>query len=344
LKNGKTTKKLEPLFCYCISAKRYALFNIDERGRPVLRKISAHGLGHLLAPYEESEAPADIPAPVLPPRKLGGKRWEYDLWYRIVTAELAGHPDQVDLSGIPGYDQPTASQYAATTPALLGWFDDYNDGKPYTERVKPFGFLLGFHASKRPALRRTAPEAGQVSPNRRKRGLAGLAKPPQPVAPFHKNPRDAIAACFDRETGRPVKREELETYREALAQYHVHPETKFLNGRPYDRGVTQPRHVRISSSADIRHIGKEANKWEEQFYLGFDVDAQIDYGIEPEAQEKLLIELRRVAKAHPRQVVADAIGISVRGLYAILTGTATPTIGMLARIRRALPRLFFISG
>ena len=39
-------RKLEPLFCYCISAKRYALFNVGPSGEIVIRKASAHGLGH----------------------------------------------------------------------------------------------------------------------------------------------------------------------------------------------------------------------------------------------------------------------------------------------------------
>jgi hypothetical protein len=43
-------KGLEPLFCYTISSKRYALFNQDDKGRPLLRKASAHGLGHLRSP------------------------------------------------------------------------------------------------------------------------------------------------------------------------------------------------------------------------------------------------------------------------------------------------------
>lgn len=43
-------KILEPLYCYAISSKRYALFNRDAKGRPVLRKASAHGLGHVRAP------------------------------------------------------------------------------------------------------------------------------------------------------------------------------------------------------------------------------------------------------------------------------------------------------
>ncbi len=53
VENGKTTDRLEPLYCFAVSAKRYALFNQDEPGGPVLRKASAHGLGHLRPPYEK---------------------------------------------------------------------------------------------------------------------------------------------------------------------------------------------------------------------------------------------------------------------------------------------------
>jgi hypothetical protein len=46
----RNTEALEPLYCYTISSKRYALFNLDAKGRPILRKASAHGLGHLRSP------------------------------------------------------------------------------------------------------------------------------------------------------------------------------------------------------------------------------------------------------------------------------------------------------
>jgi hypothetical protein len=46
----RNPKILEPLYCYTISSKRYALFNLDAKGRPILRKASAHGLGHLRSP------------------------------------------------------------------------------------------------------------------------------------------------------------------------------------------------------------------------------------------------------------------------------------------------------
>ena len=52
---GKGTK-LEPLYCFAISAKRYALFNRDVEGKTIIRKASAHGLGHFSAPYVNAGA------------------------------------------------------------------------------------------------------------------------------------------------------------------------------------------------------------------------------------------------------------------------------------------------
>jgi hypothetical protein len=91
--------------------------------------------------YEADAAPASIPGPVVKEKELGVPRWQHDLWYRIITAALDGHPAHVDLTDITGLDVPAVSRYGATTPALLHWFDRYNAGKPYREQVRPFGFL-----------------------------------------------------------------------------------------------------------------------------------------------------------------------------------------------------------
>jgi hypothetical protein len=37
-------------------------------------------------------------------------------------------------------------------------------------------------------------------------------------------------SAFDRDAGKPVSSKQLRTYQEALAQYHLRPEDKFLNG------------------------------------------------------------------------------------------------------------------
>jgi hypothetical protein len=87
--------------------------------------------------------------------------------------------------------------------------------------------------------------------------------------------RQAARFTFDRETGNSVNANALATYAEALAQYHLRPEAKFLNGDFFDRGRTERRRV---VATQLLHIGKEANKWEEQHFLGEDEDAEIEYG------------------------------------------------------------------
>ncbi len=46
---------LDPPQCLAVSAKRYVLFNRRDTG-VVVRKASGHGLGHLMAPYDEPAA------------------------------------------------------------------------------------------------------------------------------------------------------------------------------------------------------------------------------------------------------------------------------------------------
>jgi hypothetical protein len=62
---------------------------------------------------------------------------------------------------------------------------------------------------------------------------------------------------FDRVTGEPIAPEQLKSYAEVLAQYHISPEAKFANGRYLDRGRTERRHV---VATDFVLIGKEANR------------------------------------------------------------------------------------
>lgn len=54
-KDKKDLDNAPPLYCFAVSAKRYALFNDGAAGEPVSRTASAHGLGHLLAPYDDPD-------------------------------------------------------------------------------------------------------------------------------------------------------------------------------------------------------------------------------------------------------------------------------------------------
>jgi hypothetical protein len=243
--------ELVPLYCLCISSKRYVLFNLTESGEPIIRKASAHGLGHLLPPYRLDNVPTSIPAPKIPLSEIGVDRWQYDLWHQIIHAELAGHLDQVDLSYHAALEKPAASRYGATTPELLRWFKTYNLNRSYPDQVKPFNFLISFQARPRLALP-TAEESAVI-----KRGRRPKRHQVKPIAPFDKDVGKASPNVFDRKKGGMVPSSDLKTCRELLAQYHLSPESKFLNGDFADRGWTKRRHVQVT---DVVHIGKEANK------------------------------------------------------------------------------------
>ena len=134
---------IEPLFCFAISSKRYSLFNI-QAGIPILRKASAHGLGHLLDPYPELDARPDVPPPSMQLKAIGVRRWQYDFWFKIIDAALHGKPNCVALDWHHGLSRPAALRYSASSPQLLNWVDIWNQGKAYAEQIRPFGFLLAF--------------------------------------------------------------------------------------------------------------------------------------------------------------------------------------------------------
>lgn len=264
------TGEPEPLYCWAISAKRYALFNLAADGQPIMRKVSAHGLGHRLEPYR-LDAPKQFPVPHESVLKDGIRRWHVDLWHAIVTSALTGRPDQVKLDYHPALQEPAISRYGATSPELLRWYKTHNTSKPYRDRVKPFGFLLSF------SVKHFAPKESASFATAKRRN--SKASPIKPVATFDKTLASAAARAFDRETGRPVPATALKTYVEDLAQYHLHPESKFLGGDYLDCGPTTRRHVRMIAT---RHIGKESNDWEAQAILGLNLDAAPDYRLSDE--------------------------------------------------------------
>jgi hypothetical protein len=338
LENGKPSGDLEELFCWAVSPKRAWLFNIDSRGRPVLRRASAHGLGHLVEPYREQDAPRRIPKPAAPLQKLGVKRWQYDLGYRLVEAALQGHPNQVRLDDLPGFDKPAASRYAATTPHLLRWFRSYNRGRPYREQVRPFGFMHVFQHRGRSV--EPVQEGASVMPDGNGRGARRrkAVRLVRPVAPFHKDPSEAAKLALNRESerGESVPVEQLAGYREALAQYHLHPEAKYLGADFLDRGATRLRHILARS---IHQIGKEANRWEEQFYLGIDPGAQIEYGAAPEDVERLRGDVLRACRALKPREIARESGLSPAAVSAVLGRSGQPTAETLHKLLAAAAQL-----
>lgn len=285
------SRDIVPLHCLAISSKRYALFNLNAIGLPIIRKASAHGLGHLLDPYAENEAPSAIPEPSAKLSEIGVRRWQYDLWFQVIRAAYTDKPAVVPLDYHRSLRNPAVSRYAATTPALLTWFKGYNASRPYFEQVKPFGFMCALQAKNAMMGGKTATRAGTT--------------PLRPIAPYFSSTAEAAGHCFDRETGAPIDRALLKSYADALRTYHLSPESKFENADYHDVGVTGRRHVQAVA---IRHIGKEANNWEEKSILGVDNELSVEYGLSPDA-EAMFADILAMAFGSHRKL-ADNSGIS----------------------------------
>jgi hypothetical protein len=271
-------KELKPLFCFAISAKRYALFNLDATGGPIIRKASAHGLGHYSAPYGEEEEARDD-------RDSGVRLWEEDVWKQIIADALSDKPGSVEYAFRREMQLPARSRYGATRPAVLNWFKRYNEGRPYVEQVKPFNFLLTFFSRRLEDIATEDP-THELDPT-----LDSI----RPVAPFEKDSEKALTRIFDRnsEALAPVPRTRLRTVADVLRHYHRRPEYKFIGGGWNEKGVLRRRHVLVDT---IEDIGKESDGWEEDDARTEDAATVVIYPSSSFDRERMIALIRSVGK------------------------------------------------
>jgi len=112
--------ELMELWFYGISAKRYVLYYLDEKGEPVPVKWSSHGLGHLMH-EQESE-------------------WEKQLWTNILRHAF-GKISKEQLLEQYANDYGIA-ELAVTKPHLLRRVKSLNEGSRPDKQIKPYNFVL----------------------------------------------------------------------------------------------------------------------------------------------------------------------------------------------------------
>jgi hypothetical protein len=118
-----------------------------------------------------------------------------------------------------------------------------------------------------------------------------------------------------------------------LAQYHLHPESKFRGGDYLDSGPTTRRHIRPLGPID--NIGKEANRWEEQFYLGADPETQIGYGVAAGEVEAYAVRVGELMRPFGVRAISREAGVSVGTVSAVSRGLGRPSLRVLRAIERA---------
>jgi hypothetical protein len=268
----------EELWCYAISAKRYALYRLDPRGRPrlvdasdeaeaaddeagerngesgALVDWSEHGLGMYLDPLDPGS-----------PRPQKGKRrlWTRQAWQWILAA---AHGVPVEM---PAWvDTLALARFTVSGPRQAGWFAAYDAAVPFEERIRPASFGV----------------LGQVH------GLAeGLAGRLSPAGPYESDPsRWGGMGWYDRGAGGPVDviphgpgadpagfaealaggAVPLRTLRAVLASFRDRPERKSLGPDggpvgPETQGLLLRRPVHSAYElTDL--IGKEGNRIDER--------------------------------------------------------------------------------
>lgn len=319
-------KSAPPLYCFAVSAKRYALFNDGEAG-PIIRKASAHGLGHLLPPYQDPDKQRRKDRL----ERIGVDLWQEDLWRKIIIAtESVDDGFGFGLDTDDRFCLPVASRYAATTPALLQWFKSYNRGRPYETRVRPFGFLLAMQSDKIELLAPVDAEA-----------LAWWRKykhDPAPTAPYDRDPRKAAKQAFDRRhRDLKVPPRWLLSYARHLSDYHLQPENKFAGGeRRSQSGPLERRHIIATGS---QMIGKEADGWEEQLYVGDDDDA-IVYGLTPEERARHIEAIRIARKRFCVRKFTKAAKRTDRTIAAAISGRNLVSDQILVDLSEVATRLW----
>ena len=138
-------------------------------------------------------------------------------------------------------------------------------------------------------------------------------------------------------TGQAVKACDLEPYTEALFEYPYRSEAKFLNGDAFDTGRTERLYVQAS---EVRFIGKEADRWEEEYYLGLrNGELAIDYGGDPVQGGQAFTMLRNAIAPVGATNVAKVTGISRATLSKIVHGKPATTPVPLDRVIASITEL-----
>lgn len=303
------TQKQRQLYCFAISAKRYALFLLNRTGIPILLRNgtnnfddrwSQHGLGHLLNPTDPDSEDRD---------------WISRVWLGIIRRALGLRTPTLTFEHLPA-----VGRMAVTSPAVMTPLANLNRGKKYAHQIKPFNFLMTCHVKLLGHPLEIDPEHFHL------------------LAPYEIDPRkwlnkdwiDQYSGDIFRVTtaGHHGNRwtARVKTYGEVLEEYEFHPESKCSDkyGNPCDKqtvGLLYRRHIRIRS---IKYIGKESNSLED-VEAGLVHTAESVYTEYPDAsRDEWSTETVPVLRKLPLNVLVQESDLSRRMLIDTRAGRSRP--------------------
>jgi len=315
------TKQQRQIYCFAISAKRYALFLYDDDGAPVLlrkdinnkeNQWSEHGLGHLLNPIDPEN-----------------RDWISQVWLNIIRKALKLPTERLAFE-----DLPAVGRLAVGSPGAMRPLGFLNIGKKYRDQIKPFSFLLTCHVKQLGHPVDSDPEHFHL------------------IAPYQSNPKKWLAMQWiDQYSGRrfrivtagyPNERTALvKTYGDVLREYEFHPESKCADA---DGNACEKQTVGLLKRLNVRilkttYIGKESNKIED-VASALVHSAQEVYTEYPDPRRDEWESVIRPAlnKVEPERV-AEMTGLAVRTIIYARTGTKRPRVKNQERIAAAVREL-----
>jgi hypothetical protein len=321
------TTEQRQLWCYAISAKRYALFLRDKMGAPQLlrsgennekNRWSQHGLGHLLNPTDLSRE---------------DREWIAQVWQGILNNAFNSKGTDLDF-----WDTPAVGRTSVSAPSILNSLETLNSGKDYPDQIKPFNFLLSCHVK----------QFGQpvgVDPGRF-----------HLIAPFEKDPSKwTKLKWIDLHSGKPFsiattgyssrRTASVKTLGDFISDYRFHAEPKCADTKGKvcsddTRGLLWRRHVQVDL---IRFIGKESNLLEAVdeglMHSTLDVYGEVVDLRRDEWERKIRPALTRFSIS----VLEKETGMSPRALKNARTGKTRPHPRNQALIVSVLRRLGCLS-
>ena len=320
------TRTQRQLYCLAISAKRYALFLMNSKGDPeFLRRDvnndtdrwSEHGLGHLLNPTDpESE----------------DRQWVGQAWLKMIRKALNLPTQDLEFENRPAVGRVTVS-----SPAVIRPLADLNDGKPYSEQIKPFNFLLTCHVRAFGHPTGVDPEHFHL------------------IAPYNNKWTEWLKMRWiDQYTGNTYrittdgndgtrKTAFVKTYGDVLSEYEFHPEAKCADAAgnacgKQTAGLLRRRKVCIDL---LRYIGKESNSLEavEAGLIHSEAGTYTEY-VDQSRDEWSTIILP-VLKAMPLAELIEKSGLSRRALIDIRARRSRPSINSALNWPKSNPLMRF---
>jgi hypothetical protein len=287
---------------YGIAAKRYALFTRTDADVTIV-KASGHGLGYLYRPKDGFN------------KTLEEHEWVIEAWDWLIRQAL-----RLPCPEPAWFTLAAMMRIAITTPEVLKALQLRQRDLPYTDRVKPFSFVLsplidpfgGYpQGATRGEFMLIAPFTSDSS---RWYDLEWVnlyddgGKTYRLAPPGQRRPPDA----------------EPKTYRDVVCEYRWHVESKSLapDGQScaaQTTGLLQRMPVR--AAVEFRHIGKETDRrWEREDDISLLNPRLVEYRPQETAKVTTDPSLQQRARQYSIRRLAKAAGVTEKPLKALRRG------------------------